>query len=126
MIDLAVSAVIGVVLAISIIVFFSYYPGKAFDYSTGEYIDLNPNSSQSSKEKANNNETDEDTTQLGFDASLEQLSEEDFLKKAGSLQKFLGLSEDDIRKAVRKTNKQISTGKLEEPEHISWAKCLDW
>eukprot|EP01041_Mallomonas_annulata_P014719 gene14719-31291_t len=122
MIDLIISSLIGLILAGGIIIFLSRNPGKPFDYSTGEYIDLY---STQNSEKSEGNENNENDVGLDLSESIQRISEEDLLKKTASLQKFLGLSEDDIRHAVRKTNKELDTGIIEQ-DNVSWSKIFDW
>ena len=120
--DLLYSCAGGIFVAFGIIIFLSYNPGKPFDYSTGQYVDY-PISSAESNKKQDSDGNKENGEML---RKLQNMSEEDLVKRTGSLQKFLGLSEDDVRKAVRKTKDSATSDANNSDNFTSWIKMLDW
>ena len=122
--DLLISSFLGLLLGFSIITFLTYFPGKPYDYSsiTNEETDLN----------VTNGPGDAPAASANYLEQLNGISEDDVVKRTESLQKFLGLSEEDVRQSVRKTKAEHAKSHRSEERvmdidgSISWTKILDW
>ena len=119
--DLIVSSGLGILLATFIIIYLSHNPGKPFNYSTGESICEDDTSNGNKIKISDPGEIQNEDNK----ESIPQLNEDNLVMKSAKIQKVLGLSEDDIRQAVRVTNLQLKSGKLEQ-DVFTFAKCFRW
>jgi len=81
----------------------------------------------------NNNETNEEKelrlkNKELLDKYLNESNDEDLIKKTQFLQKKFGISEDDIKKAIKQTRNELNnkTNSINIDESISIWKMIDW
>jgi hypothetical protein len=119
--DLAWSAAVGLAAGGALLFFLQKFPGKPFKYgasdddSSSERIDPNANDEQVIGKKK----------EYSVNEVLETMTEEDVIKKTTKLRKVLGIDEEVVRKAVRKTKDEARSGNSPgDDNHI--VKIADW
>lgn len=130
------SAVLGAVFSLGVIYLLNKYPGRPFDYVNDRYID-----SVSHKKKnddapdAYNHQFDADFGENGIKNDedslndvkkyVENIDEDNVVSRSRSIQKVLGISEEDVRDAVRKTKEDVRGGSLVESDGFTLSQLLD-
>ena len=133
--EVIASAVLGTIFSIGIIYFLHKYPGKPFDYVNDRYVD-----NVSLKKKDDDAPEIQDTSfastnqynkQNGQDPDLntymENLNEDDVVKSTHKMQSVFGISEDNVRTAVRQTKDDLLRGgSLNRDDKFTYSQILDF
>mmetsp|Transcript_6877 Transcript_6877/g.12132 ORF Transcript_6877/g.12132 Transcript_6877/m.12132 type:complete len:255 (-) Transcript_6877:144-908(-) len=142
--DTFIALAVGLVAGISILVFLAYNPGEPFDYTKEDggksqrekiraKIRAEKEEAKRDKVKDGENQPEElkNETKASEDMAqsqkrMQELDEEEFLRKGEKFQKMFGLSEEQMRQAVRDANTEIRTGKTPADfERRSWVRTFD-
>jgi Fe2+ transport system protein B len=114
--DLVVSSVVGLVVGVALLVLLQRYPGKPFRYD---------NMKEDEREENETPTTTEKKKEYSVNEVLEEMTEESVIKKTSKLRKVLGIDEEVIRKAVRKTKEEARTGTVAGDE-VNVMRIIDW
>ena len=129
--DLLISTVLGVVLFVVIF----YYNNNNNKPTIVKQDEQDTSSSSSSKEDTNNetneNETNEEKelrlkNKELLDKYLSEDNEEKLIKKTAFLQKKFGIGEDDIKRAIKDTRKDLLNKNHNLEDSLSIWKMVDW
>ena len=132
--ELIVSAVLGTIFSIGIIYFLHKYPGQPFDYGNDRYVDnvsLKKKYDDAPEVSADDhyaavqyNTQNNDTNQLN--EYVENLNEDDVVMSTQKLQKVFGISEDNVRSAVRQTKDDVRSGRSMNDDGFTYSQLLDF
>mmetsp|Transcript_24441 Transcript_24441/g.35915 ORF Transcript_24441/g.35915 Transcript_24441/m.35915 type:complete len:163 (-) Transcript_24441:48-536(-) len=113
--DLLWSSIAGIVLGGGILIVLQKYPGEPFDYS----------SDFDKEEISLNKKTDTEEKVVSVKDVIDDITEESVLEKTQKLQKCLGISDDVIREAVRKTKADSKKG-IDIDDGVNIYKAIDY
>jgi Fe2+ transport system protein B len=122
--DLVISSFFGLAVGGTLLALLQRYPGKPFRYDNM--------SEEEAKKTEDENETATESSEgskkkkeYSVNEALEAMTEESVIKKTTKLRKVLGIDEEIIRKAVRKTKEEARTGAMVGDE-VSIMRITDW
>lgn len=132
--ELIVSAALGMFFSIGIIYFLHKYPGKPFDYVNDRYVDnvsLKKKDDDAPDIQDTNLDTAQYNTQNGevteLNTYMKTLNEDDVVKSTRKMQNVFGISEDNVRYAVRQTKEDIlNGGSLNDDDRFTYSQILDF
>jgi hypothetical protein len=118
--DLAVSAAVGVVVGGTLLMLLHRFPGEPFKYdaSGDDQIERKARESEAA-------DSIEKKKEYSVNEVLEKMTEEDVIKKTTKLRKVLGIDEEVVRKAVRKTKDEARTG-VSPGDNNHIVRITDW
>ena len=126
--DLLISIVLGVIL---FVVIFYYNNNSNSKPTIVKQEDTSAAASSSKEEEDTNNETNEEKelrlkNKELLDNYLSEDNEEKLIKKTAFLQKKFGIGEDDIKKAIKDTRKDLLNKNHNLEDSLSIWKMVDW
>jgi Fe2+ transport system protein B len=116
--DLVISSCLGAVFGLGIIFVFSKYPGKPFDY--GADTELSDSEVRLSKKNDDYNNNESSANDI-----IKNINEDEFVNKTCKLRERMGISEEVVRKAVRKSKNDVLNKKNIE-DQFDYYYLLEW
>lgn len=118
--DLIYSCIGGVGLSFSIIFILQKYPGKPFDYSKDD-----SNSSEFTNQTNLLTGEEVQKSEKSVAEIIKSLDEDEFIAKSVKLRTTLGISEKDLRTAVKMTKNDVASG-INPIDQLDIFYILEW